>query len=62
MHRGPDRYAYVHVIRGRVSLNATRLNEGDGVHVRHEPRLVLSEGHDAEVLVFDMRPRELPEG
>lgn len=58
---GPDRYAYAHIIRGSVSINATRLNGGDGVHVRHERRLVLSDGSDAEVLVFDMRARELPE-
>jgi len=58
---GPARYAYVHVIRGRILLNTTMLNAGDGVRVRHESRLVFSEGRNAEVLVFDMRPRELPE-
>lgn len=56
-----DRYAYVHVIRGRVTLNGTPLNEGDGVRVRGERQLTLTDGHNAEVLVFDMRPRELPE-
>jgi quercetin 2,3-dioxygenase len=58
---GPDRYAYVHVIRGRVKLNGTELNDGDGVRVRHERKLTLTDGHDAEVLVFDLRPHELPE-
>ena len=57
----PNRYAYVHVIRGRVALNGTPLNDGDGVRVRNEPRLVFSDGHHAEVLVFDLRPHELPE-
>ena len=56
-----DRYAYVHVIRGRVSLNGTPLGDGDGVRVRGERRLTLSDGDDAEVLVFDMRARERPE-
>jgi quercetin 2,3-dioxygenase len=58
---GPDRYAYVHVIRGAVSLNATPLDDGDGARVRKEERLVFSDGRDAEVLVFDMRPLEVPE-
>jgi redox-sensitive bicupin YhaK (pirin superfamily) len=57
----PDRFAYVHVIRGGVTLNGTPLGEGDGVRVRHEPRLRFSDGRDAEVLVFDLRPREVPE-
>jgi redox-sensitive bicupin YhaK (pirin superfamily) len=56
-----DRYAYVHVIRGSVALNGTPLNDGDGVRVRGERRLILSDGHQAEVLVFDMRPLERPE-
>jgi redox-sensitive bicupin YhaK (pirin superfamily) len=56
-----DRYAYVHVARGSVVLNGERLGEGDGVRVRNEQRLQLSEGADAEVLVFDLRPHELPE-
>lgn len=56
-----DRYAYVHVAHGSVVLNGERLGEGDGVRVRDEQRLQLSEGADAEVLVFDLRPHELPE-
>ena len=57
---GPDRYAYVHVIRGSVDVNGTRLDEGDGARVRHEEALAFSGGRDAEVLVFDLPPRELP--
>lgn len=56
-----DRYAYVHVARGSVVLNGEPLNEGDGVRVRDEQRLQLSEGVDAEVLIFDLRPHELPQ-
>ncbi|WP_263263773.1 pirin family protein [Pseudomonas sp. RIT-PI-S] len=55
-----DRYAYVHVARGSVSLNGQALVEGDGVRVRNEQVLTLSQGQDAEVLVFDLRPHELP--
>jgi|CXWL01.1.fsa_nt_gi redox-sensitive bicupin YhaK (pirin superfamily) len=56
----PGRYAYVHVVRGDVRVNGTPLKSGDGARVRHESTLVFSDGRDAEVLLFDMRPRELP--
>ncbi len=55
-----NRYAYVHVARGSVELNGVQLQEGDGVRVREEQVLTLSNGVDAEVLVFDLRPQELP--
>ncbi|CAH0206988.1 quercetin 2,3-dioxygenase [Pseudomonas mediterranea] len=57
----PERYAYVHVARGNVELNGVSLQEGDGVRVREEQVLTLSKGQDAEVLVFDLQPRELPQ-
>lgn len=62
LHLDPVRYAYVHVACGSVELNGERLNEGDGVRVREETALHLSRGIDAEVLVFDLRARELPYG
>lgn len=57
----PNRYAYVHVARGRVSLNGKVLKEGDGVRIRKETNLKFDKGEGAEVLLFDLRPRELPE-
>jgi redox-sensitive bicupin YhaK (pirin superfamily) len=51
----------VHVARGSVELNGVLLQEGDGVRVRDEQVLNLSNGVDAEVLVFDLRPQELPQ-
>jgi redox-sensitive bicupin YhaK (pirin superfamily) len=57
----PERYVYVHVIRGQVSVNGNMLGDGDGARIRGERRLVFSEGDDAEVLVFDLRPLEQPE-
>ncbi|KQQ56974.1 quercetin 2,3-dioxygenase [Pseudomonas sp. Leaf127] len=56
-----DRYAYVHVARGSVVLNGQTLQAGDGARVRDEQRLELSQGVDAEVLVFDLRPQERPQ-
>lgn len=55
------RYAYVHVARGKVSLNGEALGEGDGVRLRDVTELRFSEGENAEVLVFDLRPNELPQ-
>ena len=56
-----NRYAYVHVASGSVMLNGITLQEGDGVRVRQEQVLTLSNGNHAEVLVFDLRPQERPE-
>ena len=58
---GPDRYAYVHVIRGTLKVNGTQFEEGDGARIRDEERLVFSDGQNAEILVFDLRPKELPQ-
>jgi len=58
---GPQRYAYVHVARGSLEVNGVRLNEGDGARLRNERQLAFSGGRSAEVLVFDLRPRELPQ-
>ena len=54
-----DRFAYVHVARGSVTVNGTRLTEGDGARVRHETALKFADGDNAEVLVFDLRPIEV---
>lgn len=56
----PGRYAYVHVVRGEVTVNGVMLRDGDGARVRHASQLRFERGRDAEVLVFDLRPRELP--
>ena len=56
----PNRYAYIHVAYGSVEVNGIRLNAGDGARVRNETELHFSQGDQAEVLVFDLRPQELP--
>jgi redox-sensitive bicupin YhaK (pirin superfamily) len=55
----PDRYAYVHVARGSVTVNGVTFNEGDGARVRGEDTLTFSDGKQAEVLLFDLRPIEV---
>lgn len=52
----PGRLGYVHVARGRVQLNGETLQAGDAAKLRDEPRLHLSAGEGAEVLVFDLAP------
>jgi redox-sensitive bicupin YhaK (pirin superfamily) len=56
----PDRYAYVHVASGSIELNGERLGEGDGARLRNPGEIHLSGGRAAEVLLFDLRPSELP--
>lgn len=57
---GPDRHVYVHVARGSLTVNGERLSEGDGARIREPEALRFADGEQAEVLVFDLRPNELP--
>ena len=57
----PHRYYYLHVAKGCIDLNGQSLNAGDGVKIRQESQLHLTNGQQAEVLLFDLRPNELPE-
>ncbi|QGZ63903.1 pirin family protein [Paraburkholderia acidisoli] len=56
-----DRYVYVHVARGSVTINGVEFGEGDGARLRSERELTVANGHDAEVLVFDLRNIEVSE-
>ena len=50
----PGRRGYVHVARGDVTLNGQRLGAGDGVKIQDTQTVSLSEGKNAEVLLFDL--------
>jgi quercetin 2,3-dioxygenase len=50
----PERYAYVQVARGSVTLNGTQLAEGDGAAISAEKAVELTGVDDAEVLLFDL--------
>jgi quercetin 2,3-dioxygenase len=50
----PQRQAYVHVARGRITANGVELAAGDALQVTQTDTLVLETGEDAEVLVFDL--------
>jgi redox-sensitive bicupin YhaK (pirin superfamily) len=47
-------HIYVHIARGEVSLNGTGLHAGDGAMLSEGEHLVLDQGRDAEVLVFEL--------
>ena len=55
-----ERYAYVYIVRGSLTVNGNVLNEGDGGRLRNESQIDIQQGHNAEVLVFDLRPQEQP--
>ena len=51
---GAGRGVYVHVARGKITANENVLNAGDALQVTDATWLTVSEGQDAEVLVFDL--------
>ncbi len=50
------RIAYVHLVRGSLHVNGHPLQAGDAARLDAETMLVLEDGEDAEVLVFDLAP------
>ncbi len=52
----PARKAYVHVARGTLAVNGRKLQKGDAALLADESSLILNDGDDAEVLVFDLAP------
>jgi len=50
----PERKAYVFLVRGSLQANGQALAAGDAALLHAESALVLREGRDAEVLVFDL--------
>ncbi|HMM52337.1 MAG: pirin family protein [Burkholderiales bacterium] len=52
----PARKGYVHLVRGSLEVNGHALSGGDAVLLEGENRIVLANGSDAEVLVFDLAP------
>jgi len=48
------RLAYLHLVRGAVSLNGMQLTSGDGAKIESEQELVVSANDDSELLLFDM--------
>ncbi|MBK8891218.1 MAG: pirin family protein [Dechloromonas sp.] len=49
-----ERKGYVHVVRGAVAVNGQTLSGGDAALISAESRIEITNGNDAEVLVFDL--------
>src|SRR5712675_1767189 len=49
-----SRWIYVHVARGTLNANGSTLSAGDAVQIKDASELTISDGRQAEVLVFDL--------
>ncbi len=50
----PERKAYVHLVKGSLDVNGQTLTGGDAAMIWEESSLTVSNGSDAEVIVFDL--------
>jgi len=50
----PGRRAYVHVARGAITVNGQALGAGDAAKLEAVEAITLTQGSEAEVLVFDL--------
>jgi redox-sensitive bicupin YhaK (pirin superfamily) len=48
------RLAYVHLVRGELTVNGEALSAGDAAQISDLEKIEISAGRDAEVLVFDL--------
>lgn len=48
------RTAYLHLIRGQLEANGTRLSSGDALKFEGEPRIAIAKAEAAEFLLFDL--------
>ena len=49
-----NRYAWIQVARGSVSVNDIELNQGDGAAIDREESLAISAKDRGELLLFDL--------
>jgi len=50
----PGRRAYLHLARGKLTANGQALEAGDALKITGIPEILLEQGEDAEVLLFDL--------
>ena len=55
------RNVYIHLACGSLSVNGQRLEASDGLRIREPQQIEFRHGDHAHVLVFDLRPHELPD-
>jgi quercetin 2,3-dioxygenase len=51
---GKNRRVFLHVLRGSIAVNETRLNAGDGLKINPPGEVILQHGRDADVIIFDV--------
>jgi redox-sensitive bicupin YhaK (pirin superfamily) len=56
----PDRFTYLHVAKGGLEINGYHFHAGDGARIRKEHTLTFKKGNQSEILLFDLRPNEIP--
>lgn len=49
-----NRRAYLHVLKGSIAVNETRLNAGDGVKISPPGDVIIQHGRDGDIIVFDV--------
>ena len=49
-----NRHAWIQIARGRVDLNGTRLDAGDGAALGDSDKLALTAATSSEILIFDL--------
>jgi redox-sensitive bicupin YhaK (pirin superfamily) len=49
-----NRRAFLHVVRGSIAVNETRLNVGDGVKISPPDGVMLQHGSEADIIMFDL--------
>ncbi|HBK42988.1 MULTISPECIES: pirin family protein [unclassified Polynucleobacter] len=50
----PERKAYVHLVKGSLQVNGILLSTGDALLIENESNLLIANGKDAEVIIFDL--------
>jgi redox-sensitive bicupin YhaK (pirin superfamily) len=51
------RKSYVHLVKGDLNINGITLQGGDALLIDGEEEILISDGKNAEVLVFDLSPQ-----
>ena len=52
----PGRFGYLHVVRGTLCAAGISLGAGDGLKLRDESRIELTDSRECEFLLFDLPP------
>jgi len=50
----PERHVWLQVIKGKLSVNGTRVADGDGAAIEKEERLTIHVEQESEFLLFDL--------